>query len=59
MLAPGRRLTLRNLMIPRAVPASMGGRLVRDEALSSDLRSRDRSFVYRAVDVYERPQEAS
>lgn len=56
-LAPGRRLTIRNLMIPRGAPPSLAS-LVRDAEQSSVLRAQDRSFVYRAVDVYTRAQEA-
>jgi S-adenosylmethionine-diacylglycerol 3-amino-3-carboxypropyl transferase len=47
------RVTLRNLMVPRAVPP-MAKELVLDSALSEALHARDRSFVYRSFQAYGR-----
>src|SRR5262249_30402811 len=47
------RVTLRNLMVPRAVPP-MAKELVLDSALSEALHARDRSFVYRSFQAYRR-----
>lgn len=47
----GAQLTLRNLMIPRQAGAATG--LARSESVSQSLLLQDRSFVYRAFDVYE------
>ena len=58
-LVPGGRMTLRNLMIPRAVEGELARQLVRDEPLSRALLFKDRSFVYRSFQVYTyRPDEA-
>ena len=58
-LVPGGRMTLRNLMIPRAVKGELARQLVRDEPLSRALLFKDRSFVYRSFQVYTyRPDEA-
>jgi hypothetical protein len=51
-LVPGGRMTLRNLMIPRAVQGDLTSQLVLDEPLSRALLLKDRSFVYRSVQVY-------
>ncbi|MEO6132497.1 MAG: DUF3419 family protein [Saprospiraceae bacterium] len=49
---PGARVIFRNLMIPREVPASLTGLIVKDERLSLELYSGDRSFVYGKVAAY-------
>jgi S-adenosylmethionine-diacylglycerol 3-amino-3-carboxypropyl transferase len=51
-LVPGGRMTLRNLMIPRAVQGDLASQLVLDEPLSRALLLKDRSFVYRSFQVY-------
>jgi hypothetical protein len=45
-------MTLRNLMIPRAVQGDLASQLVLDEPLSRALLLKDRSFVYRSFQVY-------
>jgi len=49
---PNSRVIFRNLMIPREVPASLAGLIVKDERLSQELYARDRSFVYGKVAAY-------
>ena len=51
-LVPGGRMTLRNLMIPRSVQGDLASQLVLDEPLSRALLLKDRSFVYRSLQVY-------
>ncbi len=53
-LKPGGRMTLRNLMIPRAVPRELSHLLVLDAERSRALHRLDRSFVYRSFQVYSR-----
>jgi S-adenosylmethionine-diacylglycerol 3-amino-3-carboxypropyl transferase len=55
VLKPGGRMTLRNLMIPRAVPSELADTLVAETALAEGLHKRDRSFVYRSFQVYSCP----
>ncbi len=49
---PGARVCFRNLIIPRAVPDPLANEIVLQKALSEDLLSRDRSFVYSRVHAY-------
>ena len=53
-LRPGGTVTLRNLMVPRAVPPALAEKLVLDAALSRALHAQDRSFVYSSFLVYRR-----
>ena len=46
------RIIFRNLMIPRDVPASLSGVIVKDELLSRCIYNNDRSFVYGKVAGY-------
>ena len=48
----GSRICFRNLMIPREVPESLSGQIVRDEILSREMLANDRSFVYSKVAAY-------
>jgi S-adenosylmethionine-diacylglycerol 3-amino-3-carboxypropyl transferase len=54
-LAPGGRITLRNLMVPREAAADTG--LTLDAVQSRALAAADRSFVYRAIHVYSKGTE--
>ncbi len=56
-LRVGGRLTLRNLMIPRRVPDSLGDLLKLDERQSKQGLLADRSFVYSSFQVYTRVGE--
>lgn len=47
----GAGICFRNLMIRRGVPASLAGRIQRQDALSESLLRNDRSFVYSKVDA--------
>ncbi|PSR14074.1 MAG: hypothetical protein DA408_15685 [Bacteroidetes bacterium] len=49
---PGSRICFRNLMIPREVPESLSGQIVKDETLSREMLANDRSFVYSKVAAY-------
>ena len=49
---PNARVCFRNLMIPREVPASLRNIVVKNEAVSSRLLAKDRSFVYSKVAAY-------
>ena len=49
---PGARLIFRNLMIPREVPESLRDLIVKDESLTRNLQTTDRSFVYGKVAAY-------
>ena len=49
---PGARVIFRNLIIPREVPASLSGIIVKDEKLSGEMMASDRSFVYGKVAAY-------
>lgn len=53
-LRPGGRMTLRNLMVPRAASPEHESLLELDADLSRELLNDDRSFVYRSVQVYTR-----
>jgi S-adenosylmethionine-diacylglycerol 3-amino-3-carboxypropyl transferase len=53
-LRPGGTVTLRNLMVPRAVPPALAETLVLESALSRALHAQDRSFVYSSFQVYRR-----
>jgi S-adenosylmethionine-diacylglycerol 3-amino-3-carboxypropyl transferase len=53
-LRPGGRMTLRNLMIPRAVEADFFPVLRPDVARARELHAQDRSFVYSSLQVYTR-----
>jgi S-adenosylmethionine-diacylglycerol 3-amino-3-carboxypropyl transferase len=53
-LRPGGKMTLRNLMIPRAAGAEVEGVLQLDALSGGDLYPTDRSFVYRSFQVYTR-----
>jgi len=48
---PGARMSFRNLMIPRTVPAQLESVIRRDPELSARLIREDRSFVYSRVDA--------
>ncbi|MEO8764984.1 MAG: DUF3419 family protein [Ginsengibacter sp.] len=48
----GSRIIFRNLMVPREVPDTLKGQVVKDEALSRHLYENDRSFVYGKVAAY-------
>jgi S-adenosylmethionine-diacylglycerol 3-amino-3-carboxypropyl transferase len=48
---PGARMSFRNLMINRTVPEELKAQIVRDDRLSQELVSSDRSFVYSRVDA--------
>jgi S-adenosylmethionine-diacylglycerol 3-amino-3-carboxypropyl transferase len=50
--SPGARVCFRNLIIPRSVPDALASEIKLQEALSEDLLSRDRSFVYSRVQAY-------
>jgi S-adenosylmethionine-diacylglycerol 3-amino-3-carboxypropyl transferase len=54
VLRPGGTLTVRNLMVPRAVPPALADTLVLDAPLSRTLHGQDRSFVYSSFQVYRR-----
>ena len=54
VLRPGGTVTLRNLMVPRSVPAELAETLVLDQELSRALHGQDRSFVYSSFQVYRR-----
>jgi len=47
----GARMSFRNLMINRAVPDELKAQIVRNDRLSKELLSNDRSFVYSRVDA--------
>jgi S-adenosylmethionine-diacylglycerol 3-amino-3-carboxypropyl transferase len=49
---PSARISFRNLIVPRGVPQSLANSIVLNEALSSDLLQKDRSFVYSRVQAY-------
>lgn len=53
---PGARVIFRNLMIPREVPESLQGKIVKQKELSEVLRQTDRSFVYGKVAAYRIPK---
>ena len=53
-LRPGGRLTLRNLMIPRAVEPDFFAVLCPDAVRASELHAQDRSIVYGSLQVYTR-----
>jgi S-adenosylmethionine-diacylglycerol 3-amino-3-carboxypropyl transferase len=53
-LRPGGRLTLRNLMIPRAVEPDFFAVLCPDAARARELHAQDRSIVYGSLQVYTR-----
>ena len=46
------RVIFRNLMIPREVPLSLSGMIVKDDLLSRHIFDNDRSFVYGKVAAY-------
>jgi S-adenosylmethionine-diacylglycerol 3-amino-3-carboxypropyl transferase len=54
VLKPGGALTLRNLIIPRKVPAAMAGTLDLEAERSHSLHQQDRSFAYRSFQIYAR-----
>jgi S-adenosylmethionine-diacylglycerol 3-amino-3-carboxypropyl transferase len=58
-LRPGGRMTLRNLMVPRAAPPALGPLLTLEAELSRRLHAADRSFVYRSFQVYTRSHRRS
>lgn len=51
--SPGGRICFRNLMIPREVPDSLIGKIRKNEQLTNDIFSMDRSFVYSKVAAYD------
>ena len=53
-LRPGGHLTLRNLMIPRAVEPDLQRWLAPDAVRARELHAQDRSFVYGSFQVYAR-----
>jgi S-adenosylmethionine-diacylglycerol 3-amino-3-carboxypropyl transferase len=53
---PGARVIFRNLMIPREVPESLRGKIIKQKELSEQLRKSDRSFVYGKVAAYHIPK---
>jgi S-adenosylmethionine-diacylglycerol 3-amino-3-carboxypropyl transferase len=48
---PGARMSFRNLMINRTVPDQLSDTILRDNALSTALKTNDRSFVYSRVEA--------
>jgi S-adenosylmethionine-diacylglycerol 3-amino-3-carboxypropyl transferase len=58
VLRPRGRLTIRNLMVPRAAPPALADRLAFEPDLSRGLHDSDRSFVYRSFQVYTRTEAA-
>jgi S-adenosylmethionine-diacylglycerol 3-amino-3-carboxypropyl transferase len=46
------KIIFRNLMIPRDVPKDLSNSIVKDDLLSKELQSSDRSFVYGKVATY-------
>jgi S-adenosylmethionine-diacylglycerol 3-amino-3-carboxypropyl transferase len=48
---PRARMSFRNLMINRTVPDDFKSQVLRDDKLSKELKSNDRSFVYSRVDA--------
>ncbi len=48
---PGARMSFRNLMINRTVPDQLKAQILRDDRLSRDLLTNDRSFVYSRVEA--------
>jgi S-adenosylmethionine-diacylglycerol 3-amino-3-carboxypropyl transferase len=48
---PGARMSFRNLMINRTLPNELKSQILRDDVLSTELRTNDRSFVYSRVDA--------
>lgn len=57
-LRPGGRMTLRNLMIPRAVKPDLYPVLCPDPDHARELHAKDRSFVYASFQIYARPAAA-
>lgn len=47
----GARMSFRNLMVNRTVPDELKAEIVRDDALSKELITNDRSFVYSRVEA--------
>ncbi len=50
---PAAKICFRNLMIPREVPGELQKVIIKNESLSTDILSTDRSFVYSKVAAYE------